>query len=121
MAAAEEVERVSGPIPLGATRPPMVPRIGLPFSAAVPIVICMVEIQMSVTGLQGLLYAAAFGAAVWLPLRVWVSFDWYAIEVLMAWCRTAGPAMDNAKWGGSSVSHFPINPRRLAEEVRGIY
>lgn len=99
----------------------MVPRIGLPFSAAVPICIAAAEIQMAVTGLQGLAYAAAFAVATWLPLRIWVSFDWYAIEVIIAWCRTAGPAMDNSKWGGSSVSHFPIHPKRLAEEVRGIW
>lgn len=121
MDVAEEVELVSGPVPLGAVRPPMVPRIGLPFSAAMPILIVAAEIQIGVHGLLGVAYALGFIVAVILPLRVWVSFDWYAIEILLAWGRTSGSALDNATWGGSSVSHFPINPRSLRREVRGIF
>ena len=107
---ADEDERRSGPIHLGATRPPMVPGLGIPFSAAVPTLLVAAEVQMAVTGLQGLAYAAGIVLAVTLPLRVWVSFDWYAVECLMAWARTAGPAFDNRRWGGASLSHFPLRP-----------
>ena len=47
---AEEDERRSGPIHLGATRPPMVPGLGIPFSAAVPTLLAAAEVQMAVTG-----------------------------------------------------------------------
>ena len=112
----EEGERKAGPVHLGATRPPMVPGLGIPFSAAVPTLLAAAEVQMAVTGIQGLLYAAGIVLAVTVPLRVWVSFDWYAVECLMAWARTAGPAFDNRRWGGSSLSHFPLHPA----EWRGI-
>jgi hypothetical protein len=34
----------------------------------------------------------------------------------MAWARTAGPAFDNRRWGGASLSHFPLRPA----EPRGL-
>ena len=62
----------------------MVPFVGLPFSAAVPLLFAAAEVQMAVGGLKGVGYAALLLVAVGLPLRAWVSYDWYAIEVLMA-------------------------------------
>lgn len=109
-----------GPIPLGATRPPMVPFVGLPFSAAIPLLFAGAEVQMAVGGLQGLAYAALLAAAVGAPLRAWVSHDWYAVEVLAAWARTSGPALDSARWGGASVSPFPLRPRHRRREPRGM-
>jgi len=67
-----------------------------------------------------LLSIALLLVAVGLPLRAWVSYDWYAIEVLMAWGRTSGPALDSARWGGASVSHFPLHPRHRRREPRGM-
>jgi type IV secretory pathway VirB3-like protein len=112
----EEDELRDGPIHLAATRPPMVPLLGIPLSAAVPTLLAASEVQMAVTGLQGLLYAAGIVLAVTVPLRVWVSYDWYAVECLMVWARTSGPALDNRRWGGASVSHFPLK----AEASRGM-
>ena len=118
--AAEEDGLRTGPIPLGATRPPMVPGIGLPFSAAVPLVVAAAEVQVAAAGLKGVAYAALLLVAVGLPLRVWVSFDWYAIECVFVWLRTMGPALDARRWGGSTASHFPLNPKALAAEIRGM-
>ena len=115
-AAFEEVERKSGPVHLAATRPPMVPGLGIPFTAAVPMLLAAAEIQMAVTGWRGFLYAAGIVIAITVPLRIWVSFDWYAVECLMAWARTSGPAMDNRFWGGASLSHYPLRPA----EPRGL-
>ena len=119
MDGADEDGLRAGPIPLGATRPPMVPMVGLPWSAAVPLVVAAAEVQMAVTGLQGVVYAAVLLLALGLPLRIWVSYDWYAIENVFVWLRTMGPALDATRWGGSTASHFPLHPRRLREEVRG--
>jgi len=110
----------TGAIPLGATRPPMVPIIGLPFSAAVPLLLIATEVQIGVSGIKGMAYAALIVAAIALPLRAWVSFDWYAIDVLLAWARTSGRALDATRWGGSSLSHFPIHPAHRAAEPRGM-
>ena len=110
VAALEEDELRAGPIHLAATRPPMVPGLGIPFTAAVPTLFAATEVQMAVTGWQGLLYAAGIVLAITVPLRVWTSYDWYAVECLMAWARTSGPALDNRRWGGASVSHFPLRP-----------
>lgn len=110
----------TGPVPLGATRPPMVPFVGLPFSAAVPLVVAAAEVQMAVTGLQGVAYALVLLATVGLPLRVWVSYDWYAIENVALWLRTMGPALDATRWGGSTASHAPLLPKWLARETRGM-
>lgn len=110
----------TGPIPLGATRPPMVPFVGLPFSAAVPLLFAAAEVQMAVGGLKGVGYAALLLVSIGLPLRAWVSYDWYAIEVLMAWGRTSGPALDSARWGGATVSPFPLHPRHRRREPRGM-
>ena len=107
----------SGPIHLGATRPPMVPFVGLPLSAAVPLLLAAVEVQMAVTGLKGLAYAAGLCLAVGAPLRLWVAHDWYAIECLSVAARTSLPALDNRRWGGATVSHAPIRDRR--GEARG--
>ncbi|NOG73586.1 MULTISPECIES: VirB3 family type IV secretion system protein [Roseicella] len=106
----------AGPIHLGATRPPMVPGLGIPFTAAVVVLLGAAEVQMAVTGWQGLLYAAGLIAAVAGPLRIWVSYDWYAMECLFVWARTSGPALDNRRWGGSTVSHFPLKP----SSIRGL-
>ncbi len=111
-----EAEYRSGPIHLGATRPPMVPWLGIPFSAAVPMLLIAAEVQMAVTGLQGLAYAIGIVLLVTVPVRIWVAYDWYAIECVIAWARTAGPAFDNPRWGGSSVSPFPVRPA----EPRGL-
>jgi type IV secretory pathway VirB3-like protein len=113
---ASEDERLSGVIHLAATRPPMVPILGIPFSAAVPLVLLAAEVQMQIQGIRGLLYAAGIIATVTGPLRIWVSYDWYAVECLMAWARTAAAALDSRYWGGASVSHFPLRPA----EPRGL-
>jgi type IV secretory pathway VirB3-like protein len=118
MAADNEADLTSGPIHLGATRPPMVPHIGLPLSAAVPLLLIAVEVQMAVTGIKGVAYAVGVLIAIGAPLRVWVSYDWYAIECLMAAARTSLPAMDSRMWGGASVSPFPVSTKR--RETRGM-
>ncbi len=111
-----EDELRAGPIHLGATRPPMVPGLGIPFTAAGPLLLAAAEVQMAVTGLLGLAYAAGLVAVVAGTLRIWVAYDWYAMECVMVWARTSGPALDNRRWGGSSVSHFPLR----ATTVRGM-
>lgn len=110
----------AGPIPLGATRPAMVPFVGLPIEAAVPLIVAAAEVQMAVTGLQGVAYAALLLVVVGLPLRVWVSYDWYAIRNVALWLRTMGPAVDGPAWGGATVSPMPAHPRNRRRETRGM-
>lgn len=118
MAAGNDTDLSSGPIHLGATRPAMVPYIALPLSAAVPLLLVAVEIQMAVTGIKGVIGALVTFAIIAAPLRVWVSYDWYAVECLMVAARTSAPGLDNSRWGGATVSHFPIRDTR--GETRGM-
>lgn len=111
----------TGTIPLGGTRPAMVPGIGLPWDAAVPMLFVAAEVQMAVTGVQGAAYAALLLAVIGLPLRVWVSYDWYAVRNVFVYLRTMAPALDARAWGGSTVSHFPLHPKARAREVRGMW
>ena len=111
----------AGSIPLGGTRPAMVPAIGLPWEAAVPLALAAAEVQMAVTGLKGLAYAVGLMVAIGLPLRVWVSYDWYAIRAVGVWLRTMGPALDVRSWGGATVSPFPLHPKWLKRETRGMW
>ena len=64
----EEVDLASAPIPLGATRPAMVPRVGIPLSAALPLGVIAAEVQMIVTGIWGFVYAFLVFGAFALPL-----------------------------------------------------
>lgn len=119
-AAWEEVDLASAPIPLGATRPAMVPRVGIPLSAALPLGVIAAEVQMIVTGIWGFVYAFLVFGAFALPLRAWVTYDWYGMEVLRVWLRTSGPAFDNHLWGGSTLSPAPLRPKNLRREIRGM-
>jgi type IV secretion system protein VirB3 len=116
MPAVEEDDLVQGPIYIGDTRPPMVPFLGIPFSAAVPLLFVATETQMLFGGLTGVAYALAITAPIALPLRWWCSYDWYAVENVILWMRTSGPAMDGRRWGGASLSHFPLR----TTEIRGV-
>jgi type IV secretory pathway VirB3-like protein len=119
-AAEDEVELMAGDIPIGGTRPPMVPRIGIPLSAALPLGVVCVEVQMAITGFLGVVYAAVILLAIAVPLRVWISFDWYGLEVLMVWLRTMARALDRWKWGGASMSPFPLHPKNRQADRRGV-
>lgn len=112
----EEPELSAAPIPLGATRPAMVPRVGIPLAAALPLGVVASEVQMVVTGLWGVFYAALVFGAIALPLRAWVAYDWYGLEVLRVWSRTAGPCFDADRWGGTTLSPAPLSLRALRRE-----
>ena len=120
MQAADEVDLTRGIIPLGPTRPAMVPRIGLPFLAALPLCFVGVQIAMALTGLQGIAAGLIVMACIGLPLRLWVSYDWYAVNVLMTFIQTACRSLDSHTYGGSTVSHFPLHPKNRRNIIRGI-
>jgi type IV secretion system protein VirB3 len=44
----------------------------------------------------------------WLAARVLVARDYNAVGVAVLFLRTAGRAVDSAKWGGASVAPLPI-------------
>ena len=49
----------------------------------------------------------------WFAARVLVARDYNAVGVGVLYLRTAGRAVDSAKWGGASVAPLPIRvPRR---------
>jgi type IV secretory pathway VirB3-like protein len=118
---AEEVDRREGMIPLGATRPPLVPWIGLPFSACLLLGLVCVELAMFWGGLSGTISAAGLFVAIWAPLRWWVERDWYALAVIGVWFRTSSAAFDAPRWGGATITHFPLSPRHRRQEVRGLW
>jgi type IV secretion system protein VirB3 len=94
----------------------MVPYFGIPFSAAVLLLFVAAETQMLYSGLRGVAYALMITVPIGLPLRWWCAYDWYAVNNLALWARTSGASLDSRRWGGASVSHFPLRPR----EVRGV-
>jgi type IV secretory pathway VirB3-like protein len=114
--AADEEELMTGPVHIGDTRPEMVPILGIPFSAATPLMFIASEMAIGFGGFTGIGYGLAIAAGIGLPLRWWVAFDWYGVECLIVHARTNFLIARAARWGGASMSHFPA----LSREVRGM-
>lgn len=100
----------SGVLHIAATRPSMVPWVGLPYSAAIPLIFVCIEVTLLVGGFRGWGYGIGIFIAVAAPLRVLVSRDWYAVDVARVALATTALALDSRSWGGNTVSHFPIRP-----------
>jgi type IV secretory pathway VirB3-like protein len=103
----------SGDLPVAATRPTLVPWVGIPFKAAVPLFGLCFEVALFLGSFQGWLYAAAIFVAVCVPLRAWVSRDWYALDAIMVAIPTSLIAFDAPQWGGSTLSPYPLRPDPL--------
>lgn len=106
---AELIDRMSREDTLhtGATRPVIF--LGLPVHLAVALAGAAYFIQINVTGLEGIAWAAAFVAPLWLFFTLMVSQDPYGINVAVAWLRTCVFCRDKKLWGGVSLSPLPKN------------
>lgn len=114
--AADEEDLKTGPVHIADTRPAMVPGLGIPLSAATPLLFVAAEVAIMFGGFTGVGYGLGIAAGIGLPLRWWVSFDWYGVECLLVHARTNFLILDARRWGGSSMSPFPIH----SAEIRGM-
>jgi type IV secretion system protein VirB3 len=101
------------PVNLALTRPAML--FGVPLEIA-----CVLFIlggwMIAIVGNGNPFYGATVAPLWWMASLV-VRRDYNAIRVLFLWLRTAGSGRDNAVWGGSSVSPFPIQPPRVGRGI----
>lgn len=96
---------------LAATRPPLI--------FGVPLVVCGFLIIMTglvVVLMRNPLYLASV-IPVWLGARVLVARDYNAMGVVYLYLKTAGRSVDSPRWGGASVTPFPI---RIQKRGRGM-
>ncbi len=91
---------------LAATRPPVL--FGVPLTL---FVLLLMLAGFIVVLMKNPLYLAVMGP-LWLAARAVVSRDYKAVGVLFLYFRTAGRSVDNKRWGGASVTPFPIRVRK---------
>lgn len=92
---------------VGATRP--VSFLGLPMELAVGLAALAYFIQITVTGLEGVAWAAVAVGPLWFFSVQMVSQDPYGISVAVAWYQTCFLCRDKKIWGGVSLSPLPKN------------
>lgn len=97
---------------IAATRPALVAGVPLPVAGAF----------LMLAGFLIILFKNPLYELVMLPLcfgvRVVVSRDYNAVNVIMLWLQTAARAVDGPAWGGSSVSPNPI---KVPPRGRGMF
>jgi type IV secretion system protein VirB3 len=97
---------------VGATRPAMV--WGIPFFIIVPVFVTCLEIEM----IMGLKMMCVLGGPIVLGAVVIVKHDYNGPRLWWIWITTRALILDDAKWGGSTASHFPIRPSKT--HARGV-
>jgi type IV secretion system protein VirB3 len=103
------------PLYLAATRPAMIPWLGVPYSAGVVLIMAA---GLIVTFGKNPVYLVILGP-VWVLLVALVRHDHNALRVLDLWSRTSLVAIDAGFWGGSSPNPAPL-PRGKKAPVRGV-
>jgi type IV secretory pathway VirB3-like protein len=97
---------------VGATRPAMI--WGVPFFIIVPVFVLCLEIEM----IMGLKMMLILGPPIILTAIVMVKHDYNGPRLWWVWLTTRALILDDAKWGGSTASHFPVKPSKA--QVRGM-
>jgi type IV secretory pathway VirB3-like protein len=97
---------------VAATRPAIMPLVGLPHSLA---------IVFLVAGMETIIFTKSFFSLLWL-VPVWgaaflyVRHDYNAMRILGLWLVTKFHSVDAWRWHGASLSPMPINE----QTIRGI-
>lgn len=91
--------------------------LGLPMKLTLLLFGVAYEIQVNVTGIRGLMWAAAFLVPTYVYARWAVRRSIFGIDVLFGFCRTGMLALDWWTWGGSRRAALPARP---GVRVRGI-
>jgi type IV secretory pathway VirB3-like protein len=109
----EQLDRA--PLYLAATRPAMIPWLGVPYGAGV--VLIMAAGLIMIFG-HNPVYLMIL-APVWVALVALVRHDHHALRVLDLWSRTSLVAIEAGLWGGASPNPAPLR-RRGNAPVRGV-
>lgn len=105
----------TAPLYIAATRPAMIPWLGLPYYAGVVLIMAA---GIIVIFAKNPLYLLGL-VPVWAGLASLVQHDHNALRVLDLWSRTSFMALDAGFWGGSSPNPAPL-PRGRKAPVRGV-
>jgi type IV secretory pathway VirB3-like protein len=100
---------------LAATRPAMIPWLGVPYSAGV--VLIMVA-GFVVIFLQNPAYLLML-VPVWLALVALTQHDHNALRVVDLWSRTSLVSLESGLWGGASPDPAPLRRGKKAR-ARGV-
>jgi type IV secretory pathway VirB3-like protein len=103
------------PLYLAATRPAMIPWLGVPYSAGV---VLIAAAGIIVIYGQNPVYLIALGP-VWVALIVLVRHDHNALRVVDKWSRTSLVAVEAGLWGGASPNPAPLR-RNKKMPARGV-
>ena len=87
---------------IAATRPALVAGVPLPVAG-----VFLMLAGFIIVFLKNPLYELVM-APLWFGVRVIVSRDYNAVNVVLLWLQTAARSIDGSAWGGSSVSPNPI-------------
>jgi type IV secretory pathway VirB3-like protein len=92
---------------IAATRPAVMPFVGLPHGVAV----IFFFVAMETIIVSGNVFDILFLVPVWAVLYAFVKHDWNAMRLLGLWCRTAALSVDVWRWCGGSLSPWPVRSR----------
>ena len=95
------------PLFLALTRPSIMPLLGLPHGLALFFVVAGAETIIFTKGFWGLLAVFPF----WVAATLYVRNDWNAMHVLALFLRTKIRSLDVHRWGGASLSPFPMKSK----------
>jgi type IV secretory pathway VirB3-like protein len=100
----------------GATRPVMIR--GLPIHLAVALGAVAYAIQITITGINGFIWAGAIVGPCWFISGHLIAHDPYGINVAVAWIRNCMLCLDRRKWGGISCAPIPVSHDRTLARKR---
>ena len=92
-------------LPIAMTRPAM--RFGLPLALLLPLGCVGYALLMLIPGWRSIAYAAATVLPLGVVARLFVAIDYNWPSLFLRWAWKALGQLDNAIWGGASVSPLP--------------
>jgi type IV secretion system protein VirB3 len=92
---------------VAATRPALMPILGLPHSLAIIFVCAGAEIVITTQSFLDELFLVPL----WLIAFFYVRNDYNAVRILMIWLQSSARSLDAWRWGGASLSPWPIRAR----------
>jgi type IV secretion system protein VirB3 len=111
----DERQRRGEPLFLALTRPPIMPLLGLPHGLALLFVVTGAETVIFTKGFIALLALVPL----WAAATLYVRNDWNAMRVLGLFLRSKIKSVDVHRWGGASLSPFPLQstaPRGIVHD-----
>lgn len=107
MPASVAEEREEEVLLVAATRPALMPFVGLPHGLAIVFVCTAMELVV----LTKSFFYDLFLIPVWAAIFLYVRHDYNAVHILSLWLWSKAKSLDVWRWGGASLSSFPIRER----------